>query len=224
MPDVASAHENVTVTSELFHPAAFALGDWLWLIVGGVPSIFTEMAFADSVLPALSTLQYVSGWMPSPAIWTEVPVCGGEPSSVYFVAATAERLSEAVRLTVTLVLFQSVAGAVAAVIGAVLSILTAGLLVAVVVLPALSETDAGKVRPFPSELIVLSAGHEPAMPESPSEHVQRIVTFAVYQPFVPFGEVVGAPKSVGATLSILIEPTVVLLLLSALSTVVPVAD
>ena len=38
------------------------------------------------------------------------------------------------------------------------------------------------------------------MPDSASEHVQWIVTGALYQPFA-FGGVVGAPVSVGATWS-----------------------
>src|SRR5437588_8691688 len=109
------------------------------------------------------------------------------------------------------------------VVGAVLSILTAGLLVAVVVLPALSLTDALAVRPVPSLLIVLSLGQLPLIPERVSEQVQWTVTFVLYHP-APLGLVVGAPFSVGATLSMLMLLTVALELLSAVSTAVPVAD
>ena len=52
IPDTASAHANVTVTSVLFQPLAFASGDCVWLIVGGVLSIFTWIVCAVSTLPA----------------------------------------------------------------------------------------------------------------------------------------------------------------------------
>src|SRR6266536_4173062 len=149
-----------------------------------------------------------------------LPLCCAPPSSVYTVFATPDSASVAFRLTVTLVLFQF-AGAVALVVGAVLSILTAGLLVAVVVLPALSDTEALAVRPLPSPLMVLSARTEPARPDSASDAVQWMVTLPWYQP-AAFGAVVGAPLRVGATLSILMPLTVALALLSALSTAVPV--
>ncbi len=101
------------------------------------------------------------------------------------------------------------------VLGAVWSILTAGLLVAVVVLPALSLTEALVVRPVPSLLIVLSAGQAPSIPEPPalSLQVQATVTLLLYQP-AALGLVVGAPLSDGATLSML-TVTVVLVLLPA---------
>lgn len=38
-PESASAHVNVTVTSVLFHPAAFGVGDTCAEIVGGVKSV-----------------------------------------------------------------------------------------------------------------------------------------------------------------------------------------
>ncbi len=53
-----SPQVKVTVTAPLFQPFAFAAGDWAWVIVGGVLSMLTVTVFADSVLPALSVLQY----------------------------------------------------------------------------------------------------------------------------------------------------------------------
>jgi hypothetical protein len=110
-----------------------------------------------------------------------------------------------------------------AVLGAVLSIFTAGALVAELLFPALSETDVEAVRPVPSLLIVLSAGHEPSSPDKPSLHVQCTATFELYQP-APLGDVVGAPEIDGATLSMLMPATVAEALLSALSVALPVTD
>ena len=95
--------------------------------------------------------------------------------------------------------------------------------VALALLPATSSTDADVDSAAPSPVITLSAGHVPAMPDNSSVHVQWIVTSPVYQPF-PFGGVVGAPLMVGAVLSMLIGPTVVLAALPAASFAVPVAD
>src|SRR5205814_833075 len=92
------------------------------------------------------------------------------------------------------------------VVGAVLSMLTGGLF-AVVVLPALSPTAALAVRPLPSPEITLSAGAEPSSPDSASAAVQCTVTSLLYQP-VPFEDVVGEPDRLGATLAMLIPPTV----------------
>jgi hypothetical protein len=114
------------------------------------------------------------------------------------------------------------AGALALVFGAVLSILTT-LDVAVVALPALSLTDADAASAAPSLVIVLFAGQAPLMPESASEHVQAIVTSPLYQP-AALGAAVGAPDRLGGTLSTLIPLTVVVALLLALSTAVPVTD
>src|SRR5436190_1362661 len=108
------------------------------------------------------------------------------------------------------------------VVGAVLSMLTGGLF-AVVVLPALSPTAALAVRPLPSPEITLSAGAEPSSPDSASAAVQCTVTSLLYQP-VPFEDVVGEPDRLGATLSMLIPPTVAVAVLSALSAAVPVTD
>jgi hypothetical protein len=58
------------------------------------------------------------------------------------------------------------------------------------------------------------------MPDRASEAVQWIVTSPLYQPSA-FGAAVAAPLSVGAVLSMLMPPTLVLALLSALSVAVP---
>ncbi len=134
---------------------------------------------------------------------------------------TLERLSVALRLTVTLWLFHP-AGALALVTGAVRSILTAGLLVALVELPALSLTEALAVRPTPSPVIVLSAGLvEGSMPDRASAAVHSIVTSPLYHPS-PLGLEVGVPLKVGALLSMLMLLTVALALLPATSDAVPV--
>src|SRR5438067_2426698 len=164
-------------------------------MVGGVLSILTWTVLAVSVLPALSTLQNWRVCTPSELMATDVPVCGAPPSTVENVDATPESASDGFSVTVTLLLFQS-AGAVAVVFGAVLSMFTAGLLAAVVVLPAWSLTDADAVRPVPSLLIVASAVTGPARPERASLAVQWTVTLPLYQP-APFGDAVGAPDSNG---------------------------
>ena len=104
------------------------------------------------------------------------------------------------------VLFQP-AGAVALVVGAVRSILTAGLL-AVVLLPALSLTVWVAVRFSPSPVMALFAGAAVASPESASSAVHAMTTSPLYQPLV--GCVVGAPLRVGAVLSTLTPLTVAL--------------
>jgi hypothetical protein len=113
-------------------------------------------------------------------------------------------------------------GAEVVVLGAVLSILTAGL-VAFVELPALSETEAVAVSPVPSLEIVLSAGQLVPMPDRASAHVQLTTTSLLYQP-AALGLVVEAPLRLGGFLSMLIPVTLVLELLSALSTAVPDTD
>ncbi len=110
-------------------------------------------------------------------------------------------------------------GADAFVTGAVLSILTGGLDMAAVELPALSDTLADAVSPVPSLEMTELAGHEPAMPESASAHVHAIATSPLYHP-AAFGLVVGAPDRLGAARSML-TVTLAEALLSALSTAVP---
>jgi hypothetical protein len=114
-------------------------------------------------------------------------------------------LSSPSSVTETSVLFQA-GGAVASVVGAVLSILTAGALVALVEFPALSGTVAVAVRPVPSLEIVESAGQLPLIPERASEHVQWTATSLLYQP-AAFGLPTGVPERLGAVLSMLTPPT-----------------
>src|SRR6266516_6981241 len=114
------------------------------------------------------------------------------------VAATPERLSVGLSVTVALVFVQPV-GAEAVVTGAVLSMLTAELL-ELVVLPALSLTEAVANSPLPSPLMVLFPGHNPMIPDRASVQVQAMLTLALYQPFA-LAAVVGVPVRVGGVLS-----------------------
>src|SRR3989337_2997088 len=75
--------------------------------------------------------------------------------------------------------------------------------VAVAELPAMSHTVALNLCFAPGVLMVLSAGEDPARPESASPQVQCTVTGPVYQP-PKLALVVGAPAIVGVVLSILI--------------------
>src|SRR5436190_9037240 len=118
-------------------------------------------------------------------------------------ASTPDRASCGVRVTATLLLTQPL-GADSSVLGAVLSIL-AGSLVALVVLPALSDTDAEAVWPSPSVDRTESAGLSLASPERASSADQVWVTSVLYQPLA-FGPVVGAALRFGAVLSMLIPP------------------
>ena len=106
------------------------------------------------------------------------------------------------------------------VVGAVRSMLTAGLLVAVVSRPAPFLTDVELVRPLPSAVIVVSAGAV-GMPDSGSLAVHLTVTSPLYQPS-PFAVPCGAPDSSGAVVSPLATVTDAVLVLPALSVAVPV--
>src|SRR3954452_5928192 len=123
-----------------------------------------------------------------------------------------------VRVTSTLLLTQPL-GAETSVLGAVLSILT-GTLVALVVFPALSETDAEAVWPSPSVDRTESTGLSPEGRDRGSSADQVCVTSVLYQPFL-FGLVVAAALRFGAVLSMLMPLTAALALLPALSTAVP---
>src|SRR5689334_10447285 len=99
---------------------------------------------------------------------------------------------------------------------------TAGALVADVVFPAMSETDADAVSPVPSPPMTESAGSVSGlMPDSASDEAHAITTSPLYQPF-PFGAVVGDPLSDGAVVSML-RTTEVDALLPATSLTLPVA-
>src|SRR5438552_11995904 len=109
------------------------------------------------------------------------------------------------------------------VLGAVRSMLTAGLLVALVRLPARSRTEAPAVRPASSPVITLSAGTAPGlMPDRPSAAVQWIVTLPLYQPSA-LGWLVGLPLNAGAVLSTFSPVRPALEVLPAASTAVPPA-
>jgi hypothetical protein len=129
-------------------------------------------------------------------------------------------LSLAARVTVTLPLTQLFDVPEMPVVGAVRSILTAGLLVAVVERPAPFVTVFVLVRPVPSPVIVVSAGGV-GMPDSGSAAVQSIVTSPLYQP-LPLGGVVGAPDSVGGVVSPAGAVDDAVAVLPALSVAVPV--
>src|SRR5262249_11578479 len=151
---------------------------------------------------------------------TLVPLCCAPPSSLENVEATPESASLGFRLTVTSVLFHA-GGADAVVVGAVRSMLTAGLVTEPLLLPALSLTEALAVRPLPSPLITLSAGAVAgSIPDKLSEPVQWIVTLPLYQ-LAAFWLVVGAPLSAGPTLSMLTPLTIPLAVLPARSETVP---
>ena len=86
------------------------------------------------------------------------------------------------------------------------------------------EHGAGLGLAVPSPLMIEFAGHVGAStPDNASAHVQWIVTAVLYQPFA-FGDVVGAPDSVGAVLSTLMPLTVAVAVLPARSAAVPVTD
>src|SRR5207248_11114675 len=89
-------------------------------------------------------------------------------------------------------------------------------------LPARSWTVAVAPRLLPSPETTLSAGHEPAMPDSTSLHVQWTTTLLSYQPSV-FGPVVGAPERSGRVLSTSMPLTVAVALFPAASVAVPEA-
>src|SRR6266508_4270818 len=146
-------------------------------MVGAVLSILTCIEWEPSTFPALSTLNHDRAWVPSALIEMVVPSCGRPPSRMKLVDATPDRLSAGVRLTVTSLLAHESEGfATADVVGAVRSICTTGALVADVVLPARSLTDALSVRSMPSPPIVEFAGQAPSIPDSASAQVQWTAT------------------------------------------------
>src|SRR4051794_8565279 len=137
-------------------------------------------------------------WSPSVDSVTLVPVWAAPPSTLYSVLATVDRLSVADRETVALSFTQLLDVPLMPVVGAVRSILTAGL-VAVVDRPAPFLTVCELVRARPSPVMVVSAGGV-GMPDSGSKAVQWTGTSSLYQPAV-FGGLAGAPVSVGAVMS-----------------------
>ena len=77
-----SAQEKATCTSVLFQPWLFATGVWSWLMVGDWVSTFTVMVLGASTLPATSTLQYLTVWVPSVLSATLLPDCCAPPSTM----------------------------------------------------------------------------------------------------------------------------------------------
>src|SRR3954469_16455796 len=75
IPLTASLQSNWTVTGALYQPAALGWVVALPVIVGAVLSTSTVALAAVSVLPGLSTLQYVTLWVPSLVTLTVVPTC-----------------------------------------------------------------------------------------------------------------------------------------------------
>src|SRR3954468_17868067 len=110
-------------------------------------------------------------WSPSVDNVKLSPVWVAPPSTVYCVLATVDRLSVADSETVTLPATQAFEVPLMPVDGAVLSILTAGLLIAVVSRPAPFLIVLVFVGPVPSSSILSSAGAV-GMPDSGSPAVQ----------------------------------------------------
>src|SRR5262249_3018253 len=92
-PDRLSAQVKVTLTSVLFHPAAFGDGVALILIEGGVSSMLM-LSVTDAVLPATSVAVPVTAWL---APWVLSVTGEGQ-------VATPESASAQLKLTATEVL------------------------------------------------------------------------------------------------------------------------
>jgi hypothetical protein len=92
-------HENVTVTSVLFHPFAFAAGEREALIEGADSSMLTPPCAFVAVFPALSAQVPVADWF-DPSVVIDWLV--GELTA-------PDVASEQFQLNVTLVLFQPLA-------------------------------------------------------------------------------------------------------------------
>jgi hypothetical protein len=98
-PESASAHAKLTVTAELFQPAAFGATDRDALMLGAVLSMLMPDTVALALLPALSVAVPVTDWF-APSIDSVVGALQ---------LATPESASVHVKLTVTSVLFQPAA-------------------------------------------------------------------------------------------------------------------
>src|SRR4051812_11787672 len=221
MPETVSVHVNVTVTLFRFQPAAFGSGVSAAVIVGPVLSMRTATVWVASTFPATSVLAYVSVWTPSVENVALVPCVFGPPSVEYTVCATPERLSFAVKVTVTSLFVNDDDTSDAVVTGAVRSTFTGGL-EAVVALPARSSNVRDCCWALPSLAITLFAGQVAGpTPDRLSAHVQCNVTAVLYQP-AAFEAVVGAADSVGGVLSTLIPLTVAADVLPAWSAACPV--
>src|SRR4051795_2938754 len=163
------------VTSVLYQPATFGLVRAMPTSVGGVRSMLIPARVAADVLPAMSVAVPVAD-CPAPSCSTTGV---GHPEGAMPLVPSAH-----VNPTATSVLFQPLTfapGVASAVIsGFPLSRRT--VVVADVVFPAASLTDAAIVC-SPSEATGVSAGHPAELsPESASLHVQWTVTGVRYQP------------------------------------------
>src|SRR3954453_1777376 len=127
-------------------------------MVGAVRSIRTVAGWNASGLPALSMLREVIVFSPFVTRVKLVPDCTTPPSTVYSVAVMSDRLSLADSCTVTALLTHAFESPVMLGGGAVRSISTAGLLVAVVYRPTPFWTVLERVTLDPSPVIVVSAG------------------------------------------------------------------
>ena len=78
MGAVVLVHSKVTVTLELFHPFAFAGGDAVALILGGVKAIFKDTLAGVEGFPARSVAVPTTDWF-GPSV---VTVCGGGQSAI----------------------------------------------------------------------------------------------------------------------------------------------
>lgn len=78
MGAVVLVHSKVTVTLVLFQPFAFAGGDAVALILGGVKAIFNETLAGVEEFPARSVAVPATDWL-APSV---VTVCGGGQSSM----------------------------------------------------------------------------------------------------------------------------------------------
>jgi hypothetical protein len=103
-------------------------------------SIETVAACADSTFPATSVEKNEIVWTPSPETLTLVPLFQPPPSTAYWVLATPEPPSFALRLTVTALDCQPL-GALWPVVGAVLSTRRPETTLDIVTLPATSVTS-----------------------------------------------------------------------------------
>jgi hypothetical protein len=180
---------NVTVTWELFHPAALGVGETTAMILGAVFDRLT-VTVVVAVLPATSVAVPVKDW-PAPSVETGTD---GEQ------LATPEPESAQAKETVTLLVFHPLAfGAgeiVPTIVGGVVSIFT-GIVIGVV-FPALSvHTPVSGV--VPSVATTMFGGFA-LIPESVSAHAKETVTGVLFHP-AAFGAGMTVAVPVGGVLS-----------------------
>src|SRR6185295_8302902 len=179
------------MTSVLFQPAAFAAGATDAVITGAVRSTLS-VTDAVAVLPALSVAVPRTIWFAP----SDDTTCGGGHD------AMPDRSSAQTKVTVAFWPTHPAAfgggATVAAIVGAVLSMLSVTL--AVAVLPALSVAVPDTICPWPSVLTTRDGGHD-AMPDPESLHVKATCTSVRFQP-APLGTGDAAAVMVGGTVSV----------------------